>query len=719
MGSLQSSFGRPYSTALSLRQFALAVVFTAIAIALGWLLMPWLGVLGAYLPLLTSVAATAWLSGLWPSLLSQVLGAGSTLLLASYSTGAPISKADLYAVLLFLVIAKLVMFLLLNIRISNHLQQNKAHLELITRSTHDSLWEWDFAISHVWRSGKAAEIFGCSEGEIKPELDWWLKRIHPADRERVWNSLRRAIDSGNERWASEYRLQQNDGNYAIVTDHGFIIRSKKGIPVRMFGGMADVSAQRRAEEDLIYSASHDALTGLPNRESILNQLGRLLKKRRYQSDGTIAVLFIDIDRFKAVNDSVGQTNGDQLLIAVASRLTRCLRPTDIAARFGGDEFVVLLNSVETSTEAVHIAERVQQSLSAPFEVGGHSIRTSASIGIAFAESSQAEEVIRQADLAMYQAKAQGRARYQIFEPALESRARYVLQAETELRRSFHDGSLRLYYQPIVSLQSGKIFGFEALLRWQHPKRGLIRPSEVLPIVEEAGLSVQLGQWVLRTSCTCLSRWRQFEFVPPSLLMSFNLSGKELTRPNLVSEVQGVLQELRLDGKSLMMELTETIIMESDVTTAQKLEQLRKLGIQLALDDFGRGHSSLARLQDFPISILKIDSLFVKQVETEKLQILNAIMALAQELKLGIISEGIETKKQLQYVQRRGSALAQGMYFAGPLPEQEAFQLLSTGHSWNITPREEFDSELSNLSNGIAAERKQQNQEPDLYVSRET
>ena len=699
MGFLQSSFGRPYSRTLGVRQFGLAVTFTSVAVAVGWLLMPWLGILGAYLPLLTSVAATTWVSGLWPSLLSQVLGASSTLLLTSLSTGAPISRADLYAVLLFLLIAKLMMFLLLNIRINSHLQQNKVHLELIAQSTHDSLWEWDFTTNYVWRSGKTAEIFGCSEEEIKPELDWWLKRIHPADKERVWTSLRRVIDHGNERWSSEYQLRQDNGSYATVSDHGFVIRNKKGVPVRMFGGMADISAQRRAEEHLLHSASHDTLTGLANRESILNQLGRLLKKRRYQDDGTLAVLFIDIDRFKTINDSIGHANGDQLLVAVASRLTRCLRQTDVAARFGGDEFVVLLNRVETSAEAVHIAERVQQSFSAPFEVSGHLVRVSASIGIAFTESTQAEETIRQADLAMHQAKAQGRARFQVFEPALELRARYALQAETDLRQSFHNGALQLYYQPIVSLQSGKIFGFEALLRWQHPKRGLIRPSEILPIADEAGLSAQLGHWVLRTSCTCLSRWKQFEFVSPSLVMSFNLSGKELTRSSLVSEVEGLLNEVHLDGRALMIELTETTIMESDAVTAQKLEHLRKLGIHLALDDFGRGHSSLARLQDFPISTLKVDRLFIKQIETDRPQVLNAIMALAHELKLGIITEGIETAVQLRYVQHRGSTLAQGLFFSGPLPEQQAFQLLINDQSWDVMTVERSNLELRD---GVAA-----------------
>ncbi len=556
MKFLQSSFGRPYSTSLHPRQFGLAVVFTLLAVAVGWLLAPWFGVTGAYIPLLASVAATTWFNGLWPSLLSQVLGSALTLLFTGHPISAPISKADLYTVLLFLVVAKLIMFLLLNVRLNRYLRQNKNHLEMIAQSTHDSLWEWDFATNKVWRGGRVAEIFGCAKEEIRPEFDWGLKRIHPADEERVRASLRRAIDNGDDRWSSEYRLRRNDGSYTVVSDHGFIIRNKKGVALRMFGGIGDISAQRSAEEHLLHSASHDSLTGLRNRESLIRQLDRLLKKQRYKDDGLIAVLFINIDRFKTVNDSLGHTGGDQALTAIAARLTRCLRQKDVVARFGGDEFVMLLNGVETSAEAVHMVERVQQSLSAPFEVNGHSVIISASIGISFADAIAAEEAIRQADLAMYQAKAHGRARFQIFEPVLESRARYASQAQIELRHSFHDGSLQLYYQPIISLQNGKIFGFEALLRWQHPKRGLVRPAEILPIAEEAGLSTQLGQWVLRNSCQCLSSWKQSKLASPSLVMSCNLSGKELTSPTLVDEMRKLLNEFQLHGRSLMIELTE-------------------------------------------------------------------------------------------------------------------------------------------------------------------
>ncbi|MFL6463905.1 MAG: putative bifunctional diguanylate cyclase/phosphodiesterase [Bryobacteraceae bacterium] len=693
MNFLQSSFGRPYAMSLNPRQFGVAVIFTTAAVALGWLLIPWLGIVGAYFPVLVSVSATTWISGLWPSLLSQILGSALTLFFTARTAGAAISKTDLYAVLLFLVIAELIMFLLLNIRLNHYLQQTKAYLEMIAQSTHDSLWEWDFATNYVWRGGRVAETFSCEAEEVKPEVDWGLKRIHPADVERVWTSLRRSVDGRDNHWSSEYRLRRNDGSYATVSDHGFIIRNKKGVAVRMFGGMADISAQRNAEEHLIHSVSHDVLTGLPNREFLLDQLDRLLKKRRYNNDGLIAVLFIDIDRFKTVNNSLGHAGGNQLLSAIAARLARCLRENDIAARSGGDEFIVLLGRVETSAEAVHIVERIQQSLAAPFDINEQAVRISASIGVSFAESTQAEEAVRQADLAMYQAKAHGRARFQIFEPSLESRARYTLQTETELRHSFHDGSLQLYFQPIVSLQDGRIFGFEALLRWQHPTRGLIKPSEILPIAEEAGLSAELGQWVLRNACACLSRWKQSKFVPTSLVMSFNLSGKELTRLTLVNEVRELLNNTGLDGGSLVIELTETTIMESDTATVQKLEHLRNLGVSVALDDFGKGHSSLGRLQDFPISMLKVDSLFVKRIGTDKPQILDAILALAHELQLEIVAEGVETLSQLRYLKERGSALAQGLFFSEALSEERAFQLLKSEQLWDVYSADQLDEEL--------------------------
>jgi diguanylate cyclase (GGDEF)-like protein/PAS domain S-box-containing protein len=691
MKFLQSSFGRPYSASLSLRQFGWATVTTLLGVGVGWLLLPWLGVTGAYLPLLASVGAATWLGGLWPSLFSQVFGACATLFFTGHWVGKSIGTADLYAVLLFLVIAKLLMFLLLHIRLNRYLRQNKAHLETIAQATHDSLWEWDFATNRVWRGGKTDQILGCVKEEIKYEFNWWLKRIHPADEDRVRNSLRHAIDSGENRWSSEYRLRRNDGSFATVSDHGFIIRDKKGRGMRMFGGTADISAQRRAEEHLAHSAFHDSLTGLPNRDFLLAQLDRLLRRRRYKEDGSsIAVLFIDVDRFKVVNDSLGRRGGDQVLIEIASRITRCLDQNDIAARFSGDEFVAVLSGIKSSAEAVHMAEKIQQSITVPFEAEGQSIKVSASVGISFAESLQAEEAIRQADLAMYQAKAQGRARFQIFEQALEVRARSALQAETELRRSFEDGSLRLHYQPIISLIDGNIYGFEALLRWHHPERGLIKPLKILAIAEESGLLTQLGQWVLHNSCMCLARWKQNAAATP-LRMSFNLSGSELTRPDLVEEVQSALQDARLDGGSLIIELTETAIMESDERAPENLKRLTDLGIQLAIDDFGRGYSSLSRLQDFPVSMLKVDSSFVSQIGTNRPQILDAIMALAHELRLEIVAEGVETNQQLQYLQERGAALAQGLLFSDALPEQIAFDLLTQQKSLDLRGGIDLDS----------------------------
>jgi diguanylate cyclase (GGDEF)-like protein/PAS domain S-box-containing protein len=648
----------------------------------GWILELWLGVVGAYLPLFIGVAAITWIGGLWPSLFSQLLGTALTLFFRTHGFAA-LSKADAYAAFLFLVAAKLTMFLLLNLRANRSLRENRTHLEAMLQSTHDALWEWDLGANYVWRGGKEVESFGCATGDTQQGFNWWLKRVHPSDAEEVWASLRRAIDGADSHWSREYRLRRHDGSYAIVSDHGFILRDKQGTALRMFGGMADVSAQRTAEERFAQGAVRDPLTGLLNRESLLNQFHRLLEKRRYRNEGPIAVLLIDIDYFRSTVEHFGHSTGNQLLNAVAVRLARCLRGKDIAARFGDDEFLVLLEDVETSLEAVHIIQRIQHSLSAPFEIDGQAMEVTASVGVSFAESVPAEQAIRQADLAMHRAKAQGRARFHVFEPASRTPLRHTLRYEDELRRGFHDGSLQLYYQPIVGLQDGRTFGVEALLRWQHPQRGLIQPLEVLRLAEEAGLTTQLGQWVLRNCCLCLDRWRQSSRVSPSLLMSLNLSGKELMRPTLLDEVRELLSGTNLGSNSLQIELTEAAVMESDAASAKKLDRLREMSVRVALDDFGKEYSFLSRLQQFPISAIKLDGLFTRKADTDQPQILDALMAFAQKLNLQVIAKEVETGSQLRYLEECGSALAQGFLFSEPVAEEKAFQLLSNQHSWNI------------------------------------
>ncbi len=659
------------------------VLATITSIALGWFLFPKLGTAGAYAPLLFAVGVNTWMAGLWPSLLTQVVTGGTIFLLLARPFSAAIAASDVGALLLFLLVAKLSMFLLLSLRSTSHLRQSSRQLEMIAQATHDSLWYWDLRTGHVWRGGKVEEIFGCKDAETEPEIHWWRSRIHTAEERRVWDGLRRAIDNGEDHWADEYRLRRGDGTFITVADHALIVRDKRGQPLRVLGGMADVSAERRAEERLIYNAFHESLTGMPNRELFLDRLERALNVRTAGTTTTVAVIFLNVDRFKVINDSLGHHVGDQLLIALGARISRYLRQGDLAARFGGDEFTILLDGVERKSDALHIADRIQQGLTLAFSLDGHSVCVSASMGIAFAGDIGAEELLRHADLALYEAKQQGRARFHVFEPSMEKLVRNQFQVESELRQSFTDGSLRLYYQPIVSLQSGALSSFEALVRWEHPKRGTLLPSEILPAAESGGFSVQLGQWVMRTAAEQIHGWREAKVASPSLSVAFNLSGADLVRPSLVDEVRHLLAETGLSGEALVVEVTETTIMESSIDTARRLGRLRDLGIQVALDDFGKGHSSLGRLEDFPISILKVDSSFVRQIGRGRRHVLDAIMALAHELRLDVTVEGVETGEQLRYLHERGAAKAQGLLFSPAVPSKCAAELLLHKPHWEL------------------------------------
>ena len=672
------SFGRS-------RQLALTLVSTSLAAAGGLVAFQLFhDPAAAYLPLLLAVFISTWYGGLWSALLSQVIGSAVIVTFARPTVSARLTLNELAYLCGFLVIAKMFMFLLLSMRWNLTLRSHAKRLEVIAEATHDSLWEWDFATDRVWRGGKLAVLYGISPEHVEPTIDWWRRRIHPEDQERVWNSLRQAIDNGQSHWKEEYRLRHENGQYVILSDKGVLMRDRQNRPLRLVGGTVDVSAQRRTEERLVHNAFHDPLTGLPNRELFVDRLDQAMDKYRQNHKGfPPAVLFMDIDRFKVVNDSLGHAIGDEMLIAISGRLKRHLRSGDTAARFGGDEFTMLLDGVEDAASAGSVAERIQRSFAVPFSIGAQQITISASIGVALASEDieRSEEILRQADLAMYRAKAGGRSRTQMFEPAFDAHARTLLQRESELRQSFHDHSLQLYYQPIISLDTARTVSFEALLRWEHPIRGLILPSEILPLAEEAGLSIQLGKWVLNESCRQLSKWRDARLASNSVSVSFNLSGTELMRPTLIDEVSRLLAENDLSGSCLLIELTETIIMNGDAVAIDTLHRLREMGVALALDDFGRGHSSLGRLQDFPISMLKIDSSFVAHIGGPKQKILDAIMALAHELKIEVTAEGVETQEQLHYLIQCGAARAQGRLFSSALSVPDTVLLLRDRDSW--------------------------------------
>jgi len=653
----------------------MAVLVTVAAVGASALLEPKLSVVGAYLPLLGAVFLSAWYGGIWPALLAQIAGGAAVFAFIAKPLMAPVHVHDVYSVTLYLLVAMLLLLLTANLRWTWHLRRNREHLEMIARATHDCLWEWDLRTDEVWRGGNLQGIFGCVDAETVNEISWWRQRIHPDEADRVWANIRHVVEGGEVRWAEEYRIRRADGSYIPVADRGFVVRDGGNRPVRMVGGMADVSARRQAEERLLHTAFHDALTALPNRELFLDLLERSVARRRSHGSGKLAVLFLDVDRFKIVNDSLGHAVGDQLLAAVANRLKQCLGEEDTAARFGGDEFTVLLEHVATVADAIEAAERIQAALSSGFDVSGTNIVVTASIGIALADIDKPEEALRHADIAMYRAKSLGKARYMVFEPALDKRAMDVLQLETDLRQSLQNQTFQLCYQPIVCLKTGDVLSFEALLRWHHPRRGVLRPAEFLPAAEEAGLTIPLGRWVLREACERLQTWRHLRPGLESLSVNVNLSGREFTQPGLMDQLQRVLSETGLPGNLLTIELTESMIMENDEIAAQKLHCLRDLGLNLAIDDFGRGYSSLVRLQEFPISILKVDGAFVSRISEGKSQIFDAIMALATKLKLEVTAEGMESAEQFAYVRKSGAAMGQGLFFSDVLEPARVEQIL--------------------------------------------
>jgi diguanylate cyclase (GGDEF)-like protein len=430
---------------------------------------------------------------------------------------------------------------------------------------------------------------------------------------------------------------------------------------------ADVD-RARAEQTLERQALHDALTELPNRRLFLERLAEQIQHHR--STGiTAAVLFIDLDLFKVINDSLGHVVGDSMLIAAGARVRANVGPGDLVARLGGDEFTVLLPNLTDRGRAAETADRIRTAFDQPFTVGLHEVFTTVSIGIAFTEAEEsAQDVLRHADLAMYQAKARGRSRHEVFDVGMDLAARTRQQLEYDLRRAIPGGQLRVFYQPEVEIETGRLVGMEALVRWQHPTRGLISPAEFLSVAEESGLIVPIGRWVLLEACRQAREWQSRYDTDVALVVSVNLSGKHLQQATLIDEVHEILETTGIDPRHLIIEITETVAMAGAETTIAILRKLKSLGVQLAIDDFGTGFSSLAYLKRFPVDLLKIDKSFVDGVafRDDDRAIVEAIIALGHALGLRVIAEGVEGPEQLEQLRSLGSELGQGYFFGKPL-----------------------------------------------------
>ncbi|MEH2372221.1 EAL domain-containing protein [Nostoc sp.] len=455
--------------------------------------------------------------------------------------------------------------------------------------------------------------------------------------------------------------------------------------------LIEVTERKRVESQLLHLASHDALTGLPNRTFFMNSLRNAIDYSKQHSDYLFAVLFLDLDRFKFINDSLGHTFGDQLLLTIAQRLKECLRSIDVAARVGGDEFTILLGGIQDVNHVVLMTEQIQEKIALPVVLDGQEVFTTASIGIALSmtDYNQPEDLLRNADIAMYRAKAQDKVRYQMFNTDMHIQVMAHLQLETALRRAIERQEFRIHYQPIVSLTTGKITGFEALVRWQHPQRGIIFPEDFLPTAQETGLSILIDEWVMREACRQTQQW-QDRFPPKSgklgeqaLTISVNLCSSWFSQQKPLLHINQVLQETSLDIESLKLEITESVIMENGENVTTTLNLLRNLGIKLAIDDFGTGYSSLGRLHHFPIHELKIDRSFVSgsSVGEGNLDIVETIVTLSKKIGVTVTAEGLETAEQLALLRAMKCEYGQGNFFSKPLNSSAAEALIVANHKW--------------------------------------
>ena len=502
---------------------------------------------------------------------------------------------------------------------------------------------------------------------------------HPDDFQTTRACLSQVL-TGQERSAHlEQRFLHRDGHEIWVLLSAAAIRDAARNVRHLIVQVQDFTARKRAEEQLRHDAFHDALTGLPNRALLLDHLKLALARAQRREDALFATLFLDFDRFKVINDSLGHLIGDQLLIGVARRLEASLRPGDTIARLGGDEFTVLLEDLEDPAEALAIAERLQQELRQPFNLGGHEVFTSVSIGIAYgaAHYHQPEELLRDADTAMYNAKAQGRARYAVFDSSMHARAMKLMQLETDLRFAVERQEFFLVYQPIVSLQNGRLEGFEALIRWQHPRMGLISPADFIPIAEDTGLILPMGQWVLETACRQLRRWQRQRPESARLMMSINVSGRQLLQPEVVAQIQHSVMQTGASPHQIKLEITESVVMENLNSLTSKLNQLCEAGFKLSIDDFGTGYSSLSYLHRLPMHTLKIDRSFINQMldKPENAEIVRTILTLAKTMGIDVTAEGIEHQEQAEYLRLLKCETGQGYFFSRPLSLEAAEQLL--------------------------------------------
>ncbi|HEY9825614.1 MAG TPA: EAL domain-containing protein [Stenomitos sp.] len=580
-------------------------------------------------------------------------------------------------------------------KIEQQLQSSEQRLESILGSLEEGVWSitlpknipssFPFASTLLYVNSSVERVFGRSVREFFDNSNLWLDLIHPDDRLHIEQASAQLLATGC--WSHRYRIVRPDAEVRWISDRRQLIYNDRKEAVRIDGIISDITNQKIAEDRLRHDVLHDALTGLPNRTLFMERVEQALKRNKRYPDYWFAVLFIDLDRFKLINDSLGHAVGDSVLVEVAKLIKNFLRETDTVARLSGDEFTVLLQHMQDLTDVQLLTERLLKQLNSPLKIEGRTIFLSASIGVVISSQGyhKAEELLRDADIAMYRAKGMGKACYAIFDFEMYEQTLNLLQMQTDLRLAIERQEFLLYYQPIVCLQTNRIKGMEALVRWRHPQKGLINPGHFISIAEETGLIVPIGQWILEESCRQMRLWQKQFPELSALQISVNLASNQLQDPHFLTTLDRILEETGLDGKMLQLEITESMLMDRSERTLELLSKLKSRQISLSIDDFGTGYSSLAYLQRFPINRLKVDRSFVTHmnINPENFAIVRTVVTLAHTLGMDVVAEGVETVEQCDLLHSLGCRLGQGYLFCQPVSAETATLQLEQAFGLNV------------------------------------
>ena len=564
------------------------------------------------------------------------------------------------------------------------LSESERRYDLVLRATADGIWDWDLQANRVYYSPRWKALLGFSDPAIGDSPDEWLERIHSDDGPAIRRELDRHLQGETDRFEGEHRLRTAEGTFRWMLCRGLAERDANGRAVRMAGSLSDVHARRMAEEQLRHDALHDPLTGLYNRRVLLEHLNAAVQSGGRTNDRSVAVLFIDLDRFKHVNDSLGHRAGDELLQEAGRRLIRAVRPGDLVCRVSGDEFVVVLHDVGAPRAPERAADRIHRVLDAPFHVPGQRLSISASIGVAITGAhghhKEGAEVLRDADRAMYRAKCSRQQRTVVFDPEIHRTTTEAVHLESELRNAVRHNQFELHYQPIVELGTGRLAGLEALVRWQHPERGLLHPEHFMPFAEHTGLVTEVDQCVLAEASRQADRWRRGLNGSAPKCVSVNFSAQHLDRADLTDRFQGALNESGLSPSAIRLELTEQSLANLEASVIRRLKGLTDRGVELHIDDFGKGYSSLDYLHQFPAHALKIDRSFVSRVD-EADTLVRHMVDMGHELDMQVVAEGLETEAQLHAIRNLDCDYGQGYYLGRPLEPEQVTRHLERDPSW--------------------------------------